>query len=81
MYKNMVENFLKTQSFYFSYAYDLTHTLQRPTETGPEFLATPLFERADKRFIWNYRLLNALNPQKPAERFLLPIMLGCKAYF
>ena len=78
MYRNMVENFLRTQNFYFSYTYDLTHTLQRLTETSPEFLGLPLFERADKRFIWNYRLLTSINPQKQVDRFLLPIMLGCK---
>lgn len=76
MYKNMVENFLKTQNFYFSYTYDMSHTLQRLTETSPEFLSLPLHERADKRFIWNYRLLKALNTPQELDNFLLPIVLG-----
>ncbi|RNA00287.1 phosphatidylinositide phosphatase SAC1, partial [Brachionus plicatilis] len=44
-YKSMVENFLLTQNFYFSYTYDLTLSLQKLQETSPEFLALPLFER------------------------------------
>ena len=75
----MVENFLKMQNFYYSYTYDLTHTVQRLTETPVEFLSLPLYERADKRFIWNYRLLKALNPPQEVDKFLLPIMLGCES--
>lgn len=41
----MIETILKFESFFFSYTYDLTHTLQRLQNTTPEFLMTPLYER------------------------------------
>ncbi|CAF0761684.1 unnamed protein product [Brachionus calyciflorus] len=75
-YKSMVEYFLTTQNFYFSYTYDLTYSLQKLQETSPEFLALPLFERADKRFMWNYHLIQTMNPTKEMSNFILPFILG-----
>jgi SacI homology domain len=34
----MIEFMLGTPNFYFSYSYDLTHTLQRLHNTTPEYL-------------------------------------------
>ena len=66
----MVENFLVTQNFYFSYSYDLTLSLQKLQETSPEFLALPLYERVNffiilklsqhKVLLTNYRLISAI---------------------
>ena len=41
----MVQSVLQTDGFYFSYTYDLTHTLQRLSRTSPDFLQMPLYER------------------------------------
>jgi hypothetical protein len=38
LYISMVENVLNTSFLYFSYSYDITHTLQRLHNTTPEFL-------------------------------------------
>lgn len=74
-YVNMIELVLKTPNFYFSYTYDITHTLQRLHTITPDFLIQSLLERADPRFVWNSYLLN--NFRSPEFRnFALPIMHG-----
>lgn len=37
-YLEMIKSVLNTQHFYFSYTYDLSHTMQRLHNTTPEFL-------------------------------------------
>ena len=41
----MIEYILGSENFYFSYTYDLTHTLQRLQNTTPEFYSAPLIDR------------------------------------
>ncbi len=41
----MIENALKTQYFYFSYTYDLTHSLQQLQNTNPDFILSSIYER------------------------------------
>ena len=41
----MIEKALKTQYFYFSYTYDLTHSLQQLQNTNPDFLLSSIYER------------------------------------
>ena len=61
----MLSNALETPKYYFSYSYDLTHTLQRLYNTSPEFASFHLWERSDERFVWNRNLLRPLtaNPE------------------
>uniref|UniRef100_A0A8I5YLP4 Phosphatidylinositol-3-phosphatase SAC1 n=1 Tax=Pongo abelii TaxID=9601 RepID=A0A8I5YLP4_PONAB len=49
----MLNHVLNVDGFYFSTTYDLTHTLQRLSNTSPEFQEMSLLERADQRFVWN----------------------------
>ena len=44
-YQAMVKSVLETPYFYFSYSYDLSHTLQRLYNAGPDFVHSSLFER------------------------------------
>ena len=74
----MIELVLRTQAFYFSYTYDITHTFQRLQMSPPNFYATPLIERADQRFVWNRYLLTQLSSNRATVRFALPIIHGCK---
>lgn len=76
IYVSMVEQVLNTPNLYFSYSYDITHTLQRLHNTTPEFLQMPLHERADQRFLWNHFLLRELSNQPELHRFCLPILHG-----
>lgn len=38
VYVSMVDSILATPYFYFSYSYDITHSLQRLHNTSPDFL-------------------------------------------
>lgn len=71
----MLRTTLDTPFFYFSYTYDLTHTLQRLHSMPPEFLQMGLLERAEPRFVWNRSLLQGLQQLK---KYCLPLVHGCK---
>jgi phosphatidylinositol 4-phosphatase len=72
----MIKHLLDTPYLYFSYSYDITHSLQRLNSMPPEFLQTGLLERADVRFVWNGFLLKTF--QKPnLKQYCLPLILGC----
>lgn len=75
-YLTMLQQVLNTPYFYFSYSYDLTHTLQRLYYTAEEFLQMPLHERADIRFLWNHHLLRDFVVQPELGQFCLPIIHG-----
>nr|CAI5836938.1 unnamed protein product [Callosobruchus analis] len=75
IYISMVEHVLSTPFFYFSYSYDITHSIQRLHDIQPDFWQQSLMERGDHRFIWNRHLLNPFR-SVPARRFCLPIMHG-----
>lgn len=75
-YLSMVESVLASDSFYFSVAFDLTHTMQRLFNTSPDFKQIPLHERADARFVWNGFVLRDLSQQSELSRFCIPVMLG-----
>lgn len=72
-YLNMVELVLSTPYHYFSYTYDITHTIQRLHQIGPDFWQQSLLERADQRFVWNAHILR---PFKQNARFCLPLLHG-----
>ena len=48
----MINHVLSVDGFYFSTTYDLTHTLQRLSNTSPEFQEMSLLERVS--LIFNY---------------------------
>ncbi|XP_059473122.1 phosphatidylinositol-3-phosphatase SAC1 [Neocloeon triangulifer] len=73
---SMIEFMLTVPYFYFSYSYDLTHTLQRLHNTTPEYLQSPLHERADPRFVWNGHMLRDFSSQPELSQFCLPLILG-----
>ncbi|KAB1263822.1 Phosphatidylinositide phosphatase SAC1, partial [Camelus dromedarius] len=72
----MINHVLTVDGFYFSTTYDLTHTLQRLSNTSPEFQEMSLLERADQRFVWNGHLLRELSAQPEVHRFALPVLHG-----
>lgn len=73
----MIELVLRTEAFYFSYTYDITHTFQRLQTSPPDFHSTPFIERADQRFVWNRHLCARLANNQATARFALPIIHGC----
>lgn len=74
--REMIESVLRTQYFYFSYTYDLTHSLQQLQNTTPEFMSQSIYERANMKFVWNSHLINNLNPKREFRNFLLPLIHG-----
>lgn len=75
-YLDMMKSVLSTPHFYFSYTYDLSHTMQRLHNTTPEFLQMPLHDRADPRFVWNSYLMQELTSRPEQNKFCLPIIHG-----
>lgn len=76
-YLSMIRSMLDTPYLYFSYSYDITHSLQRLHSMSPDLLGMSLLERADSRFVWNG---NLLKPFQKAElrRYCLPLLMGCE---
>lgn len=50
----MINHVLSVDGFYFSTTYDLTHTLQRLSNTSPEFQEMSLLERVSLIFTYFY---------------------------
>lgn len=80
-YINMVKSVLNTPYFYFSYTYDLSHSMQRIFNNQGSFGNKSLFERADQRFIWNRALISRFTGDPELITFCLPIIHGCKCAF
>ncbi|KAF2892481.1 hypothetical protein ILUMI_13700 [Ignelater luminosus] len=74
-YLSMIEQVLATPYLYFSYSYDLTHTMQRLHGTGPDFLSQSLIDRADQRFVWNGFILKDFRHPE-FKNFCLPLVHG-----
>ncbi|CAG9570831.1 unnamed protein product [Danaus chrysippus] len=74
-YERMLRLALDTPGMYFSYGYDLTHSMQRLHSVAPDFHKMSLASRADSRFLWNGHLLKEYSHQQFA-RFALPIIQG-----
>ena len=75
----MVQHVLSKPGFYFSYNYDLTHSLQRRhhlCQMKSNFSFMPLHERADDRFMWNAHLLRDLVVLPELRHFIVPILHG-----
>ena len=54
----MMKQVLATPYFFFSYNYDLSHSRQRYEEniaSSGETMAQSLVERAETRFVWNWK--------------------------
>ncbi|XP_023673504.1 phosphatidylinositol-3-phosphatase SAC1-B-like isoform X2 [Paramormyrops kingsleyae] len=72
----MINNVLTTDGFYYATNYDLTHSLQRLSNTSPDFHDMSLLERADQRFVWNGHLLREIIAQPELHRFAFPVIHG-----
>ncbi|KAG0234357.1 hypothetical protein BGW41_001185 [Actinomortierella wolfii] len=79
-YLSLLHSHLQSGEFHFSYEYELTHTLQRQSLLKGS--TQPLWQRADERFFWNYRLQQKFIEHSKKHRdqdlsnFILPIING-----
>eukprot|EP01118_Nematostelium_gracile_P004122 TRINITY_DN1485_c0_g1_i1.p1 TRINITY_DN1485_c0_g1~~TRINITY_DN1485_c0_g1_i1.p1 ORF type:complete len:594 (+),score=129.44 TRINITY_DN1485_c0_g1_i1:105-1886(+) len=58
-YQSLIKTVLLTGSFYYSYTYDLTHSMQEKEELinkGALDLSAPVWNRVNKRYVWNHHL-------------------------
>jgi len=76
IFLQMARNAFKTDGFYFSYNYDITHSIQRLHNTSNDFQQLPLYERADQRFVWNHHMLRLFSVQPELSAYTLPLMHG-----
>ena len=80
-YINILNNLDLSKSFYFSYAYDITNTLQHNIQFEREALAqglqSPNEKKFNQMFVWNQYLLQpASSALKNAYDWCLPITHG-----
>jgi len=76
-FMDMIQLVLATTGFYFSTAFDLTHSLQWLTENAtPNFRQLPMMERANPRFVWNRHLASPLSAIPALAKYTLPVMHG-----
>ncbi|ORZ27073.1 SacI homology domain-domain-containing protein [Lobosporangium transversale] len=79
-YISLLHSHLQSAKLHFAYTYDLTHTLQRQAELRGNI--QPMWERADERFFWNYRLQSKFidhtrrHKDQDLGNFILPIING-----
>ena len=66
---------VKTDSFYFSYDYDLTHTVQRIGNFTEEQKRSYMWERCEYKFWWNSYLCEDL-VEASAHEVILPVISG-----
>lgn len=78
-YIAMLESVLKTPSFYFSYGYDLTNSVQRNYQqtrlaSGSNYVPHRFY---DKRFLWNQHLMDDFDRcGSITDRYRIPFILG-----
>lgn len=78
-YLLMLESILRMPSYYFSYVYDLSSSLQR-TNRQPGQSRT-LIQSANMEFVWNGALLSQLMAEQKFHYFCLPIICGFVAIY
>lgn len=76
IYLDMIKNVLDTPYFYFSYTYDLTHCMQRIHRASQDFFQRSIFDRADRRFVWNGYIMQSFCNRPELRRYCLPLILG-----
>jgi len=72
-YTGMMKQVLSTPYFYFSYTHDITHTRQRKDSWSHE---GSMFDRSDKRFVWNKHLLKPFLNDSKMHCYALPVIHG-----
>ncbi|KAJ3343368.1 Phosphoinositide phosphatase sac1 [Gonapodya sp. JEL0774] len=77
-YLAMLQSILDLDHFYFSYSFELTHSLQRQANLRSD--TRPQWQKADDRFFYNKhlasRLIDASSSQQDLSCFILPVICG-----
>ncbi|TPX40480.1 hypothetical protein SeMB42_g05977 [Synchytrium endobioticum] len=83
-YRGLLNEILASRMLYFSYTYDLTHSLQRQAQMNANAIHAkqPLWQKADVRFFWNSYLQRRFidstlrDNEQDLSNFVLPIICG-----
>eukprot|EP00963_Diacronema_lutheri_P007911 scaffold682_cov363-Pavlova_lutheri.AAC.62 len=78
-YAQLLELACQEKNLYFTYASDLTLSTERMATVlnSPDVANKPLFERQERRFLWNYHLSKMISAAGvDAEPFIVPVMAG-----
>jgi hypothetical protein len=72
---SLYNELIDTKLFYFSYEYDLTHSLQTLLTSSMEFHSNPLWQRANPSYFWNRHACEEL-VEAQAHDFIVPVING-----
>ncbi|XP_075468166.1 phosphatidylinositide phosphatase SAC2 isoform X1 [Ascaphus truei] len=74
--EELFKMFMDSDSFYYSWTYDLTNSVQR--QSSGEKSQLPLWQRVDDRFFWNkYMIEDLINIKDPqGSSWILPVIQG-----
>ena len=70
----MLNSILSSEGFYYSSTYDLSHTLQRLSDTDPKFKASSIYERVSTLFFNKTPNQVVIVSFKEIFEFFLPII-------
>lgn len=76
---SLYTDLFETKLFYFSYNYDLTHSIQTLVTSPMEFHQNPLWQRADPNYFWNRHACEELIDAQTHD-FIIPVINGYVAY-
>ncbi|CAH0395313.1 unnamed protein product [Bemisia tabaci] len=76
IYVSMIENVLNTPHLYFSYSYDITHTMQSLHLMSHEISKQTMWSIANTKFLWNEHLLSNFCDVPAYHSFCLPVIQG-----
>eukprot|EP01119_Soliformovum_irregulare_P024132 TRINITY_DN8582_c0_g1_i1.p1 TRINITY_DN8582_c0_g1~~TRINITY_DN8582_c0_g1_i1.p1 ORF type:complete len:1118 (+),score=325.37 TRINITY_DN8582_c0_g1_i1:40-3393(+) len=74
-YIGMLNTFLSTSNFYFSYTYDVTLSAEVQSKLTEDELAQAQWKRVDKRFFWNNYIMEDFIT-RDLDAWILPVMDG-----
>ncbi|KAI9257265.1 SacI homology domain-containing protein [Phascolomyces articulosus] len=78
-YVHLLQDHLRQNTFYYSYTYDLTRSIQR--QSNAENISEPMWKMADPRFFWNRYLVDKMimiteSGEQDLSDFILPVIQG-----
>eukprot|EP00608_Synchroma_pusillum_P006183 CAMPEP_0198429124 /NCGR_PEP_ID=MMETSP1452-20131203/6984_1 /TAXON_ID=1181717 /ORGANISM="Synchroma pusillum, Strain CCMP3072" /LENGTH=613 /DNA_ID=CAMNT_0044149527 /DNA_START=9 /DNA_END=1847 /DNA_ORIENTATION=- len=72
-YLELLHSAFTSHQLFYSYTWDVTHSLQRVAKMNPQMRGRPMWARADERFFWNRDVVLDLIACQ-ADEWITPIM-------
>lgn len=74
-FMKMIKDVIHTDSFYYSYDYDITHRLQTISSFSDSEKSMPTWARAERRFFWNISMCSDFI-QAGTSDLIIPVING-----